>query len=82
MKTLYLLSCGLRPSGELSLGFHTENSTGKIRKVVDENIEKIEGFIAHQLPDIVGSFATPVVVLAILFVFDWRRAWRRWCRSS
>lgn len=56
----------------LPMGFHTENSTGKIRKVVDENIEKIEGFIAHQLPDIVGSFATPIVILAILFVFDWR----------
>ena len=56
----------------LPLGFHTENSTGKIRKIVDDNIEKIEGFIAHQLPDIVGSFATPVMVLVILFLFDWR----------
>ena len=56
----------------LSMGFHTENSTGKVRKIVDENIEKIEGFIAHQLPDIVGSFATPIVILGILFFFDWR----------
>ncbi len=72
-KTLYLLKLRFADHlASLSLGFHTENSTGKIRKVVDENIEKIEGFIAHQLPDIVGSFATPVVVLAILFVFDWR----------
>jgi ATP-binding cassette subfamily B protein len=56
----------------LPLGFHTENSTGKLRKIVDENIEKLEGFIAHQLPDLAGSFAMPVFTLAILFVFDWR----------
>ena len=72
-KTLYLLK--LRFTNHLAglpMGFHTENSTGKVRKIVDENIEKIEGFIAHQLPDIVGSFATPLCVLVILFVFDWR----------
>ena len=72
-KTLYHLKLKFTNHlASLPMGFHTENSTGKIRKVVDENIEKIEGFIAHQLPDIVGSFATPIVILAILFVFDWR----------
>lgn len=72
-KTLYALKLKFTNHlASLPMGFHTENSTGKIRKIVDENIEKIEGFIAHQLPDIVGSFATPVVILVILFVFDWR----------
>jgi len=72
-KTLYNLKLSFTNHlAGLPMGFHTENSTGKIRKIVDENIEKIEGFIAHQLPDIIGSFATPVVVLVILFVFDWR----------
>ncbi|MDR2426992.1 MAG: ABC transporter ATP-binding protein/permease [Endomicrobium sp.] len=58
--------------GLLPLGFHTRNSTGKLRKIVDENIEKLEGFIAHQLPDIAGSFAMPIITLIILFSFDWR----------
>ena len=72
-KTLYQLKLDFTNHlASLSMGFHTENSTGKIRKIVDENIEKIEGFIAHQLPDIVGSFAAPVAVLGILFFFDWR----------
>ncbi len=72
-KTLYYLKLKFTNHlASLPMGFHTENSTGKVRKIVDENIEKIEGFIAHQLPDIVGSFATPIVVLVILFVFDWR----------
>ena len=72
-KTLYQLKLKFTNHlASLPMGFHTENSTGKVRKIVDENIEKIEGFIAHQLPDIVGSFATPIAVLVILFAFDWR----------
>lgn len=72
-KTLYALKLKFTNHlASLPMGFHTENSTGKIRKVVDENIEKLEGFIAHQLPDIVGSFATPIFILIILFLFDWR----------
>ena len=72
-KTLYQLKVKFTNHiASLSMGFHTDNSTGKIRKIVDDNIEKIEGFIAHQLPDIVGSFASPVAILAILFFFDWR----------
>ncbi|MDR1585856.1 MAG: ABC transporter ATP-binding protein/permease [Treponema sp.] len=71
--TLYKLKLDFtRHIASLPLGFHTENSTGKIRKVVDENIEKLEGFIAHQLPDLAGSFAMPVITLIILMVFDWR----------
>jgi ATP-binding cassette subfamily B protein len=56
----------------LPLGFHTRNSTGKLRKIVDVNIEKLEAFIAHQLPDLAGSMAMPVITLVILLVFDWR----------
>jgi ATP-binding cassette subfamily B protein len=71
--TLYGLKMDFtRHIAALPLGFHTENSTGKLRKVVDENIEKLEGFIAYQLPDLAGSFAMPVITLAILFVFDRR----------
>ena len=72
-QTLYLLKLEFsRHIASLPLGFHTANSTGKLRKIVDENIEKIEGFIAHQFPDMVGSFATPVVAIVVLFLFDWR----------
>jgi ATP-binding cassette subfamily B protein len=71
--TLYGLKLEFtRHIASLPLGFHTGNSTGKLRKIVDENIEKLEGFIAHQLPDMAGSFAMPVITVVILFVFDWR----------
>ncbi|MDR1867476.1 MAG: ABC transporter ATP-binding protein/permease [Treponema sp.] len=71
--TIYQLKLDFtRHVAALPLGFHSENSTGKLRKIVDDNIEKLEGFIAHQLPDLVGSIAMPVCTLAVLFLFDWR----------
>ncbi|MDR0785425.1 MAG: ABC transporter ATP-binding protein/permease [Treponema sp.] len=62
----------MRHIASLPLGFHTASSTGKLRKIVDENIEKLEGFIAHQLPDLAGSIAAPLSALVVLFAFDWR----------
>ena len=57
---------------EMPLGFHMVTPSGKVRKIVDENIEKLEQFIAHTIPDLVASVAAPVILLVILFVFDWR----------
>ncbi|MDR2656486.1 MAG: ABC transporter ATP-binding protein/permease [Oscillospiraceae bacterium] len=72
-KTLFKLKLDfMRHVASLPLGFHTRNSTGKLRKVVDENIEKLESFIAHQFPDLVATFVTPVTAVVLLFFFDWR----------
>ena len=39
---------------------------------MDENIESIEGFIAHQFPDFVASVTAPIVMVIILLAIDWR----------
>lgn len=71
--TLYELKVNFATHlARVPLGFHVLTGSGKLRKIMDENIEKIEGFIAHQLPDIVASLVAPVVMLAILLVIDWR----------
>lgn len=71
--TLYELKVSFASHiAKLPLGFHLNFGSGKLRKVMDENIEKIEGFIAHQLPDLVASMVAPAVMLAILLVVDWR----------
>jgi ATP-binding cassette subfamily B protein IrtA len=57
---------------KVPLGFHLLVGSGKLRKIMDENIEKIELFIAHQLPDLVASFVAPVVMVIILLTVDWR----------
>lgn len=71
--TLYELKVGFASHlARIPLGLHTLIGSGKLRKVMDDNIEKIEGFIAHQLPDIVASFVAPVVMFAVLAAVDWR----------
>lgn len=57
---------------KVPLGFHVIVGSGKLRKIMDENIEKIEEFIAHQLPDIVAAFVAPIVMAVILLAVDWR----------
>ena len=72
-KTLYHLKYNfIRYLSCLPLGFYTKHSSGELRKIVDDDIEKIEIFIAHQLPDMIGSFATPIIIFIILAIFDWR----------
>ena len=57
---------------KIPLGFHLNIGSGRFRKVIDEDIEKIESFLAHQFPDIVAAFAAPVVMMVVLFSVDWR----------
>ncbi|MDR2201601.1 MAG: ABC transporter ATP-binding protein/permease [Clostridiales bacterium] len=57
---------------DMPLGFHTVTASGKVRKIVDDNIEKLEGFVAHTAPDLVASIAAPLIMLIALFAFDWR----------
>nr|WP_240663022.1 ABC transporter ATP-binding protein [Acidilutibacter cellobiosedens] len=70
--TLYELKVNFASHlAKVPLGFHVLVGSGKLRKIMDENIEKIEGFIAHQLPDIVASFVAPAVMIVILLSVDW-----------
>ncbi len=57
---------------KLPLGFFGSTGSGKLRRVVNDSATATESYLAHQLPDMVGAFITPVAVLAILFIFDWR----------
>lgn len=52
--------------GKLGLGFFQERSSGQIKKALDEDIEKLELFIAHQIPDLAESIITPLVVIIYL----------------
>ena len=64
-KTLYTYRINIMEHlGKLPIGFFSKNTSGSIQKVMDENIEKLEGIIAHMMPDLIGSF----VVLLSLFV--------------
>ena len=57
---------------KLPLGFTERYGSGKLRKVIQESTGAAETYLAHQLPDQYNAMATPVGLLVLLFVFDWR----------
>ena len=57
---------------KLPLGFTERYGSGKLRKVIQESTGAAETYLAHQLPDQYGAMATPIGLLVLLFVFDWR----------
>lgn len=56
----------------LPMGYFKRAGSGKLRRVIDEGAGQTETYLAHQLPDLAGAFVTPVAVLVLLLVFDWR----------
>ncbi|MEE0835368.1 MAG: ABC transporter ATP-binding protein [Clostridia bacterium] len=57
---------------KLPLGFIGEMGSGKIRRIVNESSAATETYLAHQLPDMAGAIATPLGMIIMLFLFDWR----------
>ena len=57
---------------KLPLGFADSFGSGKLRKIINDSTGATETYLAHQLPDKYAALATPVGLLVLLFVFDWR----------
>lgn len=57
---------------KLPLGTAESIGSGKLRKIVTDSSAATETYLAHRLPDKAGAIATPVGLLAMLFIFDWR----------
>ena len=55
----------------LSLGEIEKIGSGKLRKTVNDCSSATETYLAHQLPDMVGSIVTPIGLLMFLLAFDW-----------
>ena len=57
---------------ELPLGFIGEMGSGKIRRIVNDSSAATETYLAHQLPDMAVAVTTPICMIVMLFLFDWR----------
>ncbi len=57
---------------KLPLGFIGEMGSGKIRRIVNDSSAATETYLAHQLPDMAGALTTPLGMIVMLFLFDWR----------
>lgn len=56
----------------MPLGFFDNNTSGRIRKIIDDNASITHGFMAHQLPDLAATILVPIVAAVLIFIFDWR----------
>lgn len=61
----------MRQIVRMPLGFFDINTSGRIRKIIDDNAEVTHSFLAHQLPDLAATFLVPLVAAILIFVFDW-----------
>lgn len=57
---------------QLPLGFIGEMGSGKIRRIVNDSSAATETYLAHQLPDMSAAITTPICMVLMLFLFDWR----------
>ena len=60
--------------GTLPLGYFNQKNTGNIKTAMNEHVENIELFIAHNLPDLTAAIVVPIFTAIFLFILDWRMA--------
>lgn len=56
----------------MPLGFFDNHTSGRIRKIIDDNAGITHTFLAHQLPDLAGTILIPATAVVLIFVFDWK----------
>lgn len=57
---------------QMPLGFFDSNTSGKIRKIIDDNASITHSFLAHQLPDLASTILIPIVAILLIFTFNWQ----------
>ena len=62
----------MRHIAALPLGVTQKYGSGRLRRIVNTSSTATETYLAHRLPDKAGAIATPIGLLLLLLVFDWR----------
>ena len=57
---------------KLPLGVIQEKGVGAFKKIFTDDIESFELLLAHALPEGVASALSTIIVLAAIFICDWR----------
>ncbi|EGU51931.1 ABC-transporter transmembrane protein [Vibrio nigripulchritudo ATCC 27043] len=59
---------------KLPMGFFSRKSSGEIKKILSEDVDRVELFVAHHISDLVTSIITPLAVFVFLLFIDVRMA--------
>ena len=69
--TLYQVRTQIsRHIAKINLGFFTSHTSGEIKKVIIEDVERIEKFLAHQIPDFTSAVCVPIIVFIYLLTVN------------
>lgn len=58
--------------GRVPLGFVTSRRSGEVQRTINDDVEKLELFLAHAIPDLVSSTFAVLATTVWLFWIDWR----------
>jgi len=59
---------------KLSLGFFKEHNTGELTNIVQHDVEQVEVYLAHGLPEIMSVTLLPTIIFIAMIFMDWRLA--------
>lgn len=59
---------------KLSLGFFKEHNTGELTNIVQHDVEQVEEYLAHGLPEIMSVTLLPTIIFVAMIFVDWRLA--------
>ena len=59
---------------KLSLGFFKEHNTGELTNIVQHDVEQVEVYLAHGLPEIMSVTLLPTIIFIAMIFVDWRLA--------
>ena len=59
---------------KLSLGFFKEHNTGELTNIVQHDVEQVEVYLAHGLPEIMSVTLLPIIIFIVMIFVDWRLA--------
>ncbi|AEB76040.1 ABC transporter ATP-binding protein [Clostridium botulinum] len=59
---------------KLNMGFFTSHTIGQVKKTINEDIEKLENFIAHQIPDLASAIVAPIIFIIYLLYLNFKLA--------
>ncbi|KXI24600.1 ABC transporter ATP-binding protein [Photobacterium sanguinicancri] len=60
--------------GRLSLGESNKQASASMKKIISDDVDRIETFVAHHLPDMAAAIVSPIVAALLLIYIDWRLA--------
>ncbi|QZY55948.1 ABC transporter ATP-binding protein [Crassaminicella profunda] len=59
---------------KLSLGFFQERKIGDLTNIIQHDVEQVEIYLAHGLPEIMSATLLPVIIFLVMLLLDWRLA--------